>query len=214
MHREIYLTHPHTHQPAQINDHLYRIDNRAPAQHTLTHTHPFAGRTVVLCPLPPKRIPKLPPKPLRQWLSRPIMRRPMLKGHVVGAKQLVEQRRVGGIVGVDCRPLGAVVPVVVLGCYQNVLEWTQGDVYVCVNINGLESGEADVDVQRLLAGAEQVERDQDQAAVGDGLHQMGAGAGHPVHVFGGVVNGVEAPQSWHLMECAMGPVEDEVCAED
>jgi hypothetical protein len=128
----------------------------------------------------------------------------------LGAEQGVEEGEVGRVVFVDSRRVAAVVPVVKVGCDDQLLQKAPAQADVGVVKHGLEAHDQDVGVHHAAREAEHVDGPEDRGARDDELEDVHARACQPVHDLGAVVHRVEAPQVRHLVIRAMRPILDQV----
>ena len=77
---------------------------------------------------------------------------------------------------------------------------------IAVNDDGLQRGKRDVEIQRFLAGSEQIQRQHDQPPLNKNLNHMRAGARQPVHGFHRMVDGMDRHLVVHKENYAYVPI--------
>ena len=106
------------------------------------------------------------------------------------------------------------MPMVELGCDQEIPDRAEGEADIAVDDDSLEGGEGHVEVKCGFIHTQQIKRDHDHGAFGENLDEMSPGTGEPVEVFDGMVDGVDGPEDFELMVKAMLPVQDKIGAQD
>jgi hypothetical protein len=135
---------------------------------------------------------------------------PLAGGEVVGAEKAIEEGEVDGEVDVDGFFFDTVVPVVESGHGEEFAETIEFPSHIRVQQSGVDVHDQDVHADGHFGEAEDHHGDDGGAAEDEDLDEVHSGGGHPVHGFGGVMDGVEAPQKWDAVEEAVNPVLHEI----
>src|ERR1043165_14021 len=139
-----------------------------------------------------------------------VSRWPAVFRQVISAEQAVEEREMNGEVDVDGFLLDPMMPVVKTWGDEEPFKPGKAPAKVRVNESGIEINDEDVGVHRHGTEAEDKHWNDGGAAQRQDFKKMHPGAGHPVHAPRRVVHGMESPQPWNAMKCAMDPVLNEV----
>ena len=74
----------------------------------------------------------------------------------------------------------------------------------------LQGGKGDVQIQRGLTGANQVQGQHHQPPFNKNRHHVVTGSRQPVHGFHRMMDSVVRPQFWHFVEQPVLPVQHEI----
>ena len=83
---------------------------------------------------------------------------------------------------------------------------TKTEANVCVDKDGVKRNEKQISEYSLIAKSKDEKRNERDGANQNAICDMNSRGGEPIHLLTGVVDRVEAPEPWNLVQRPMSPV--------
>ena len=131
---------------------------------------------------------------------------PGIAWQIVSAENFIDKQEYGCKVFAIVPRVFAMVPVMVLGRGKNIFQEAKVDAGVCMNEHRMNGHENDIGIKSDLRKSKNIQGNKGHWPGYKDVYKMGPWSGQPIHIFCGMVYGMEAPQVGVWMEKAMGGI--------